>query len=650
MRSLTIRARLALGFGVIIALMLFLAGIGGLRMYDSKEDNGNIIRRQDIGAMALQLKGAVEKNTVLTAMVAQDRDADIRVDYDAQMARTTTEAAALVQQLQGAATDPRAVEMLQKAIELRSAFIDGRTLAFEAQAQGDLASARRFFTEEMPPLVKAYTEQVNALVTYQGQVIDGTLLDADAKITTWLYVMGIATLLALLFSPWFAWGLTRSITRPLAQAVALAGQVARRNLAVRIEPRGRDEVAQLEQALQQMVSGLQGAMTQVHEGSQSIALAAAQITAGNTDLASRTEEQAASLTETASSMEEMTATVRQNEENAQQANGLAVTAAESASQGGDIVGTLVQTMAEINAKSRQMAEIVGVIDSIAFQTNILALNAAVEAARAGEQGRGFAVVASEVRALAQRSAASAKEIKALIEAAVSSVTAGNEKAVEAGTSMQDIVQEISRVTEIVREISASSHEQTAGIEQINVAVTQMEDVTQQNASLVQESAAAAASLQEQADTLARLVDTFELGSQATHQATRQAARHTGAEPDPRDAGQAARKSIADTVGRNADHFAGRNGAGHGAAASHGHNPAGVRGMPGAHQATGTNGSARAPGAVHHSAALRTRGAAHTNGAVRANGMAYRHGLAGTEDASDADGTRVNGHSPEWTEF
>jgi len=256
---------------------------------------------------------------------------------------------------------------------------------------------------------------------------------------------------------------------------------------------------------------------QVRQGTDTIATASSQIAAGNMDLSSRTEQQASSLEETAASMEELTSTVKQNADNARQANQLAVSASGVAVKGGHVVAQVVNTMSAINTSSKKIVDIIGVIDGIAFQTNILALNAAVEAARAGEQGRGFAVVAAEVRNLAQRSAAAAKEIKTLIGDSVDKVEEGSKQVAEAGKTMDEIVGSVKRVTDIMAEITAASQEQTAGIEQINQAITQMDQVTQQNAALVEEAAAAAASLQEQASGLSQVVSVFKLDSQQASQ-------------------------------------------------------------------------------------------------------------------------------------
>ncbi|NHZ62437.1 methyl-accepting chemotaxis protein [Massilia genomosp. 1] len=311
------------------------------------------------------------------------------------------------------------------------------------------------------------------------------------------------------------WLITRRLTRQPggepAYAVHVAGAIAAGELSGAIAIRPGD-TSSLLHAMETMRAALAGIVIQVRSGTDTIAAASAQIAAGNLDLSSRTEQQASSLEETASSMEELTSTVKQNADNARDANQLAVSASEVAGRGGAVVSQVVHTMASINDSSRKIADIIGVIDGIAFQTNILALNAAVEAARAGEQGRGFAVVASEVRNLAQRSAAAAKEIKTLINDSVDQVDAGGKLVDQAGVTMAEIVASITRVTGIMSGIASASMEQTAGIEQVNIAIGQMDEVTQQNAALVEEAAAAAGAMQEQAATLAQVVSVFKLGN------------------------------------------------------------------------------------------------------------------------------------------
>ncbi len=318
--------------------------------------------------------------------------------------------------------------------------------------------------------------------------------------------------LALAVSVAAALWMSRIITRPLLRAVGVAKTVAAGDLTSKVEVSSRDETGELLQALGDMNANLRKIVGEVHASAAAFGSGTKEIAAGNSDLSQRTEEQASSLEETASSMEELTSTVKQNAENARQANQLAQGASAVAVKGGQVVGEVVGTMSSINESSKKIVDIIGVIDGIAFQTNILALNAAVEAARAGEQGRGFAVVASEVRSLAQRSAAAAKEIKALIGDSVEKVGAGTKLVDEAGKTMEEIVASVKRVTDIMAEITAASAEQSAGIEQVNQAIAQMDEVTQQNAALVEEAAAAAATLEDQASHLGRAVSVFKLES------------------------------------------------------------------------------------------------------------------------------------------
>ncbi len=304
--------------------------------------------------------------------------------------------------------------------------------------------------------------------------------------------------------------LVRQIVASLNHAIHVAQTVASGDLTSDIEVNSQDEAGKVLQALKEMNASLLNIVSQVRSSTDNIASASGEIATGNMDLSSRTEHQASSLEETASSMEELTSTVRQNADNARQANQLAVSASEIAMKGGDVVAQVVDTMSGINESARKIVDIIGVIDGIAFQTNILALNAAVEAARAGEQGRGFAVVAAEVRNLAQRSASAAKEIKVLIDDSVGKVERGTQLVGEAGATIKDVVSSVRRVTDVVGEITAASQEQTAGIDQINIAITQMDETTQQNAALVEQAAAAAASLQDQANNLSEVVSIFKI--------------------------------------------------------------------------------------------------------------------------------------------
>ncbi|QHJ00065.1 HAMP domain-containing protein [Xylophilus rhododendri] len=365
------------------------------------------------------------------------------------------------------------------------------------------------------------TSKMTALTDFNRKAADaahdaGTAVYASART-----MLAVLMLVVVLVSGLLAWWITRLITVPLALAVEMASKVAQGDLTMQVAVSGKDESAELMQALSEMRDSLSRVVGEVRGNAEGVATASAQIEQGNHDLSGRTEQQAAALEETAASMEELSSTVRQNSDNAQEASKLATDASAVATRGGQVVGEVVATMKGIDDASRRIADIIGVIDSIAFQTNILALNAAVEAARAGEQGRGFAVVASEVRSLAGRSADAAKEIKTLIDTSVERVSQGTALVDRAGATMSDVVQSIQRVASIVAEISVATREQSAGVTQVGETVTQMDQATQQNAALVEESAAAASSLKGQAQQLVQAVSVFRLaggGLAASHHA------------------------------------------------------------------------------------------------------------------------------------
>jgi methyl-accepting chemotaxis protein len=391
--------------------------------------------------------------------------------------------------------------------------------ALAAIRANDMPRTTEILHGPMAQLLAAMIPEMNALVQMNIDVSKRAFDESQAtyRVVRNSSIGGIlfGVLMVIGFGVW----LVRSITRPLEAAVKIADGVAAGDLTQRIEVQSKDETGRLMQALKGMNESLVKIVGEVRTGTDAITTASGEIASGNLDLSSRTEQQASSLEETASSMEELTSTVRQNADNARQANQLAVTASEVAVKGGTVVGQVVETMSSINASSRKIVDIISVIDGIAFQTNILALNAAVEAARAGEQGRGFAVVASEVRSLAQRSAAAAKEIKGLIDDSVGKVDAGSRLVGEAGSTMNELVDSVKRVTDIMSEIMAASQEQSSGIEQVNQAIAQMDQVTQQNASLVEEAAAAAESMQDQAGSLAKAVSVFKLDGMQTAMAT-----------------------------------------------------------------------------------------------------------------------------------
>ncbi|MBC3933976.1 MCP four helix bundle domain-containing protein [Undibacterium sp. CY7W] len=399
--------------------------------------------------------------------------------------------------------------LLEKARKSYDNFVGMRTKALALSTEGKREEARDFVlaNQAIPiGMADAFDEHKDfnsALGKKSAEDAISTLNSA-----TWFSISLVVLALVLMV----VWGtlLVRKIVGSLEHAVQVAETVSSGDLTSQIEVHSQDEAGKVLYALKEMNTNLLNIVSQVRASTDNIAAASTEIATGNMDLSSRTEQQAGSLEETASSMEELTSTVRQNADNARQANQLAVSASEIAIKGGDVVAQVVDTMSGINESARKIVDIIGVIDGIAFQTNILALNAAVEAARAGEQGRGFAVVAAEVRNLAQRSASAAKEIKVLIDDSVGKVERGTLLVSEAGTTIKEVVTSVRRVTDVVTEISAASQEQTAGIDQINIAITQMDETTQQNAALVEQAAAAAASLQDQAASLAEVVSVFKV--------------------------------------------------------------------------------------------------------------------------------------------
>ncbi|HEY0846680.1 MAG TPA: methyl-accepting chemotaxis protein [Noviherbaspirillum sp.] len=401
-------------------------------------------------------------------------------------------------------------KQIEKIASQRKIAVDHLTALRELKAGGDADGARTRFERDFNPALKAYLQSLKEFVAMQEANADTLRRQlADERLTT-VKIAGALVVLIVIGVIIGAGTLIRSIRQPLVDAIDLASRIAQGDLTAHPDTARGDEFGDMMRALKKMSDALNTIVAQVRNGADTVVTASREIAAGNQDLSARTEQQASSLEETASSMEELTSTVKQNADNARQANQLAGSAAEVAVKGGDVVSQVVSTMASINESSKKIVDIIGVIDGIAFQTNILALNAAVEAARAGEQGRGFAVVASEVRNLAQRSASAAKEIKALIDDSVDKVAAGARLVDQAGSTMTEVVESVKRVTDIMSEISAASQEQTSGIEQVNQAISQMDQVTQQNAALVEEAASAAESMQEQALRLADAVSIFRL--------------------------------------------------------------------------------------------------------------------------------------------
>jgi methyl-accepting chemotaxis protein len=377
--------------------------------------------------------------------------------------------------------------------------------------QGDTAGALKVIHGKMIPLYADVKDQTDALI--EKQMDDAVQLDNAAKerYATVQLICIVGLSLGLLTALGMGAWLVHSIVTPLNEAITAANKVAAGDLTVHVSAKSNDETGKLLTSMQRMTESLVRIVTDVRSGAEVLSTATAEIASGNQDLSSRTEQQAAALEETTSSMEELTSTVKQNADNAEQANRLATAASETARQGGQAVAEVVQTMERINHSAHEIANITSVIDSIAFQTNLLALNAAVEAARAGDAGRGFAVVATEVRALAKRSADAAREIKGLITASSTQVEEGTRQVTKAGETMANIVRSITQVNDIVSEISAASYEQSSGIELVNKAIVDMDMVTQQNAALVEEAAAGASSMQDEANRLTQAVAVFKLG-------------------------------------------------------------------------------------------------------------------------------------------
>ena len=381
----------------------------------------------------------------------------------------------------------------------------------QARRARDFAQSLTLIEEQLNPVAEKYYAALDAYVHLQDRYQQQAVEQGAASRSKAYVLIALVCCAIMLLGLVTAVFIMRSINKPLEQAVALADAIAEGDLSTRTEHRQNDELGHLHRSLNSMAERLRAVVGQVRTGVESVSSASGQIATGNQDLSARTEQTAANLEETAASMEELTATVTQSADIARQANQLASTAAQAAEQGGQVVQRVVQSMGQITDSSRKIADIIGVIDSIAFQTNILALNAAVEAARAGEQGRGFAVVAGEVRSLAQRSAEAAKEIKQLITTSVDNVQSGSQQVELAGQSMSEIVASVRRVSDLIGEITASSTEQRDGINQVNQAVSNLDQMTQQNAALVEESSAAALSMQDQAQRLAQVVSIFRLG-------------------------------------------------------------------------------------------------------------------------------------------
>ncbi len=538
--------RLGLGFAGVFVLMVALVGLAVYEFRVLLKDVYEVRQQEQRATTAREWTDATRLNiTRVMAIATSGNDPAVERYFSPLISQTTERINGLQKTLEEGASHPQEREMLARIAQLRTEYINTRRDFFAllsarpqaavpapveptegedaeaAQAAAQAAAAQaaaaasaeaeRFAQTRLLPAAEAYMAAQRQFVEFQDSLSARMAEDAEkeaAFATTLVLALAAA---ALLVGMVMATALTRSITRPLREAVDMANQVAQGDLTRSNAVGRRDEIGELLKALDEMQRSLLRVIGQIRQASDGIGQAASEIAMGNQDLSARTEQSASSLEETASSMEQLTATVRQTADAARQANQLASSAAEVASRGGSVVGQVVHTMNDINQSSQRISDIISVIDGIAFQTNILALNAAVEAARAGEQGRGFAVVAGEVRTLAQRSAQAAKEIKDLISASVEKVQDGSRLVQDAGTTMNEIVSSVQRVTDIVGEISAAAAEQSDGIAQVNVAVTQLDQMTQQNAALVEESAAAAQSMRDQAERLAQAIAAFRTG-------------------------------------------------------------------------------------------------------------------------------------------
>ncbi|MFZ4478408.1 MAG: methyl-accepting chemotaxis protein [Rhodoferax sp.] len=509
--DLKIGTRLGIGFALVLLLLGVIAGLGVWRLQKVGDTTDEMTRQALVKErITAEWLRATSTNSVRTFALVKSTDAEDQKYFQKGIAQTSLGITANTKKLLGMLETPEEKKLYEESLAKRASYTDLRNAALKLKSEDQQTQAVELADTKLVPALEAYEESIKALLAHQVSHIDQTAGSIDTLYRTGQVNLLVLAVIAVILGCVLAWWLTVGITGQLHQAVKLAQTVAGGDLTSRIDVKSSDETGLLMQALKEMNDSLVRIVGGVRNGTDTIASASSQIAAGNLDLSGRTEQQASSLEETAASMEQLTATVKQNADNARQANQLAVAASGVAVKGGSVVAEVVGTMGAINASSRKIVDIIGVIDGIAFQTNILALNAAVEAARAGEQGRGFAVVAAEVRNLAQRSAAAAKEIKTLIGDSVDKVEEGSKQVAEAGKTMDEIVDSVKRVTDIMAEISAASQEQTSGIEQINQAITQMDQVTQQNAALVEEAAAAAASLQEQASNLSQVVSVFKL--------------------------------------------------------------------------------------------------------------------------------------------
>ena len=524
MSNLRVGSRLALGFGLVLLGALALLVLGLWRMGELRADAEAVVNTKVVSlTSAIGMREASASLALALRKVATPTD---RVEGERESQRATeilATYAAAEQRLAVTSSSAASKAALQQVAALKAPILPLIAKARELIGAGNYYDGSALLKTDLMPLHDKWSAGLSTLVdAEQADLRDSIAASQTNYNHARIGMLGIG-IVTLLLGAGIAVLITRSITLPMQRAGQIADTIAGGDLSAVIEAGGPDEAGQLINSLRTMQARLIDTVNRIKQGTDTITIASREIASGNADLSARTESQASSLEQTAASMEALTSTVRQNADNARQANQLVITASGFAVKGGDVVGQVVATMGSITDSSRKIVDIIGVIDGIAFQTNILALNAAVEAARAGEQGRGFAVVASEVRSLAQRSAAAAKEIKSLIGDSVGKVEAGSRLVDEAGQSMQQIVGSVRQVADIMSEITAASQEQSAGIAEVNQAITQMDEMTQQNSALVEQASAAAESMQQQAVELMQAVGLFQLGQGSSPVALRAAA-------------------------------------------------------------------------------------------------------------------------------
>ncbi|UJB67249.1 MCP four helix bundle domain-containing protein [Acidovorax sp. YS12] len=509
----------------IVIMMLAVVASAGYRSARTQAEANVVLLELNTRVEAAQRwMGLTETNTARTQALVLGGDAETRAELKGMIAATSARIDEAQKTLQSLPLRDEDRTQMAKITAARTDLQRMRQQASALAEQDSAAEAKAFLRQSYNPAATAYLQMLQDFVTMQQHYARERQIALGGERVRTVQIAGGFASLVLLAVCVGAYFLIRSIQHPLAQARSLADRIASGDLSGREAVTRGDEFGDLLRSLYAMSEALSRMVQQVRQSTDSIATASAEIALGNQDLSARTEQTSSNLQQTAAAMEQFTSTLQQSAGSAQQASSLAAGASGVARRGGEVVGQVVATMQDIHHSSQKIADIIGVIDGIAFQTNILALNAAVEAARAGEQGRGFAVVAGEVRSLAQRSADAAKEIKGLITASVERVETGSRLVEGAGSTMQEVVQAVQRVTDMIGEITAASQEQSAGVAQVNQAVGQLDQMTQQNAALVEQSAAAAHSLREQAQQLAQAISAFKVAGVAPAQAARSAPR------------------------------------------------------------------------------------------------------------------------------